>query len=168
MLCVGWQLFADVSAQPSRPMFQRVKQSKKKKLEVSAIQRELPQALRSGTLFNGKDGCAMAQAVSRRPFTAKAQVQCRVSQSGIRSGQSGTGKGLTPSTSVFHCQISLQRCSITRKKTNHLHHRVARKRQGCGASVASAAGPFTTKAQACHDFDFSLNVTMGLYRTHAH
>jgi hypothetical protein len=48
------------------------------------------------------------------------------------------------------------RCSITcknKKKTAylslHLHHSVAQKPQGCGASVASAAGPFSKKKTEC-------------------
>jgi hypothetical protein len=46
-------------------------------------------------------GRAMAQAVSRRPPTAEA----RVSPCGICGGQSGTGTGFSPSTSVFPCQF---------------------------------------------------------------
>jgi hypothetical protein len=47
----------------------------------------------------------------------------------------------------FSLSISFHRCSITWKNenTNYLHHKVAQKPQGCGASVASAAGPFSTK-----------------------
>jgi hypothetical protein len=50
----------------------------------------------------------------------------------------------------FPLSISFHRCSITRKRTKiiiivifitGLH----KKPQGCGASVASAAGPFNTK-----------------------
>jgi hypothetical protein len=47
----------------------------------------------------------MAQAVSRRPLTAEARVRSRVSPRGICGGQSGTGTGLFPSTSVFPCQF---------------------------------------------------------------
>jgi hypothetical protein len=50
--------------------------------------------------------------------------------------------------------ISFHRCSITRKRAKKiiiifiigLHN----KPQGCGASVASAAGPFTTKKNFTH------------------
>jgi hypothetical protein len=46
----------------------------------------------------------MAQAVSRRPLTAEARVRAQVSARGIYSGQSGTGTGFSPSSSVFPCQ----------------------------------------------------------------
>jgi hypothetical protein len=46
----------------------------------------------------------------------------------------------------FLLSISFHRCSITmekQKKPHHLHHRVPQiSLQGCGASVAPAAGPF--------------------------
>jgi hypothetical protein len=38
----------------------------------------------------------MAQAVSRRPLTAGAQVRVRVGPYGICGGQSGTGTGFSP------------------------------------------------------------------------
>jgi hypothetical protein len=50
-------------------------------------------------------GRAMAQAVSRRPPTAEARVRSQVSPYGICGGQSSTGKGFSPSTSVFPCQF---------------------------------------------------------------
>jgi hypothetical protein len=95
-------------------------------------------------------GRAMAQAVSRRPPTAEARFQSRVSPCGICGGQSGTGT-VFPEYFGFPLSISFHRCSITRKRAKiiiiivifiiGLHN----KPQGCGASVASAAGPFTTK-----------------------
>jgi hypothetical protein len=47
----------------------------------------------------------MVQAVSRRPLTAKARVRSGVSPCGICGGQSGTGTGFSPSTSVFPFQF---------------------------------------------------------------
>jgi hypothetical protein len=49
-------------------------------------------------------GRAMAQIVSRRPLTAEARVRTRVNPCGICGGQSGTGTGFSPSSSVFPCQ----------------------------------------------------------------
>jgi hypothetical protein len=87
----------------------------------------------------------MAQAVSRRPLTAEARVPSWVSPCEICGGQSGIGTGFSPSNSVFPCQFNFTGAPLHEKKTNHLHHRLHNKLQGCGASVASAAGPFTTE-----------------------
>jgi hypothetical protein len=43
----------------------------------------------------------MAQVVSRRPLTAKGRVRTRVNPCGIYDGQSGSGIGFSPSSSVF-------------------------------------------------------------------
>jgi hypothetical protein len=56
--------------------------------------------------FPFQKGRAMSLAVSRRPLTADARVRCRVDPCGICGGQSGTGTGLSPSTSVVPCQYN--------------------------------------------------------------
>jgi hypothetical protein len=57
-------------------------------------------------------GHALAQVVSRRPLTAEALVHARVNPYKICGGQSGTGTGFSPSSSVFpsiyHSTITLQ------------------------------------------------------------
>jgi hypothetical protein len=49
-------------------------------------------------------GRAMAQVVNHRPITAEARVRARLNPCGICGGQSGTGTGFSPSSSVFPCQ----------------------------------------------------------------
>jgi hypothetical protein len=79
------------------------------------------------------EGRAMAHAVSRRPPTAEARVRSRVNPCGICGGQSGTGTGFSPSTSVFPRQFHSTGAPLLvkmKKKTDHLslhlHHRVAK------------------------------------------
>jgi hypothetical protein len=54
----------------------------------------------------------MAQAASSRPLTAEARVRARISSRGICGGQSLTGTGFCPSSSVFPCQYHSTLLSI--------------------------------------------------------
>jgi hypothetical protein len=86
----------------------------------------------------------MAQAVSRRPLTAEVWVRSQVDPCGVCGGQSGTGTGFSPSTSVFFCQFHSTGAPLhekTKKKLIIFITGLHNKPQGCGASVASAAGP---------------------------
>jgi hypothetical protein len=68
-----------------------------------------------------KKGRAIAQVVSRRPLTAEARVRAPVNPCGICGGQSGTGTGFSPSSTIFPCQyISFQGPSGSEAK---LHER---------------------------------------------
>jgi hypothetical protein len=91
----------------------------------------------------------MAQAVSRQPLTEETRVRSRVSPCGICGGQSGTGTGFSPSSSVFPCHFHSTGAPLLGKKKKKLNiflfifiAGLHNKPQGCGASVASAAGPF--------------------------
>ena len=86
-------------------------------------------------------GRAMAQAVSRRPLTAEARVRSRVGPCGICSGQSGTETVFSPVNFIPPVLYYTGK----RKKLIIFITGLHNKPKGCGASVASAAGPFTTK-----------------------
>jgi hypothetical protein len=89
----------------------------------------------------------MAQAISRRPLTAETRVRSRVSPCGICGGQSGTGTGFSPSTSVVPCHFHSTGAPLHGRNEKlvifitGLHN----KPEGCGASIVFTAGPFITK-----------------------
>jgi hypothetical protein len=103
-------------------------------------------------------GRAMAQAVSHRPVTAEVRVRSRVTSCGICCGQSGTGTGFSPSTSVLPCRFHSIGAPLHGEMKTLIIIIVMvfitglyNKLQGCGASVASAAGPFSTKKSKLHE-----------------
>jgi hypothetical protein len=87
-------------------------------------------------------GRAMAQAVSRQPPTAEALVRSRFSLCGICGGQSGTGTGFSPSTSVFVSHFPSTGAPLLAKMTKktddlslHIYHK------GCTISLKAAMRP---------------------------
>jgi hypothetical protein len=108
-------------------------------------------------------GRVMAQAVSRRPLTEEAQVRSPVSPCGICDGRIGSGTGFSATISVFSCQFHTIGAPLhgTTKKLIIFITGLHNMSQGCGASVPSAAGPFTTKRGGglAHHTDSSCHVS---------
>jgi hypothetical protein len=107
----------------------------------------------------------MAEAVSRRLPIAEARVRSRVSPCGICGGQSGPGTGFSSSSSVFPCQFHSTGAPLLGKGQKiiiifilGLHN----KPQGCGASIVSATGPFTTKKKKLStcEFQYISNISL--------
>jgi hypothetical protein len=94
-------------------------------------------------------GRAMAQAVSRRPLTAGPGFDPRPVHVGFVVDKVALGQ-VFPRVLRFSPSISFHECFITRKTKNEssLSQGLHNKPQGCGASVASAAGSFTTKKKS--------------------
>jgi hypothetical protein len=99
----------------------------------------------SGHVTKYKQGRAMAQAVSRRPLTADVRVRSWVkSMWDLWWTKWHWDRFLSPSTTVFPCRFHSTGAPLhgkTKKLITGLHN----KPQGCGASLASTAGPFTKK-----------------------
>jgi hypothetical protein len=62
--------------------------------------------VKEGFVFKNPGGRAISQAVSRRPLTAEAQARAQVIPCGICGGQSGTGTGFSPSSSIPPVNVS--------------------------------------------------------------
>jgi hypothetical protein len=110
----------------------------------------------------------MAQAVSRRPLTAEARVRSRVSPCETCGGQVALGQVFPPSTSVFSCKFHSSGAPLQGKTktriifTTGLH----KKPQGCGASVAFAAGPFIPLKKKIKSFTSTVSFNpLNNYRT---
>jgi hypothetical protein len=100
----------------------------------------------------------MAQAVSRRPVTAQARIRSRVSSCGICGGQILHWDRFIPRYFGFPLQFHSTDVPLhgkTKKKLIIFIIELHNKPQGCDASVASAAGPFTKKY-----FDYMQNSQM--------
>jgi hypothetical protein len=78
----------------------------------------------------------MVEAVSCWPFTAEARVRARVTPYGICGGPSGTGTGISPSSSVFPCQ----------------YHSIIAPYQGRGVHVTGVSAAYTFKLNKKHSF----------------
>jgi hypothetical protein len=100
----------------------------------------------------------MALTISHRPVSAEGRVRSRVCQCGICGGQSGTGTGFSPSISALHYKEKRKKKLII--FITGLHNQP----EDCGASVASAAGPFTIKKTAlCNTYARHLSVLRSIH-----
>jgi len=67
-------------------------------------------------------GHAMAWKLSDWPLTMEAQVQSQASESEICDGESATGTGFAPSTSLFFCQYHSTNASHSFIHLPLIHH----------------------------------------------
>jgi hypothetical protein len=96
-------------------------------------------------------------------------VRSRVGPRGICGGQSGIGAGFSPITSVFPCHFHSTGAPLhwkIKKKLIIFITGLHNKPQGCGASVASAAGPFTTKTNLMICWDIIVRAREWIYFMH--
>ena len=94
---------------------------------------------------NARNGRAMAQAVSCRPPTAEARVRSRGQSIWDLWWAKWHWDRFFSEYFGFPLSLLFHRCSITKKKLIIFITELDNKPQGYGASVASAAGHFTTK-----------------------
>jgi hypothetical protein len=86
-------------------------------------------------------GRAMAQSVSCRLLTAEAWVRSRVSPYGICGGQSGTGTGFSPSSSVVRCQFHSTGAPLIGKMEKISSSFSLSSSQSCTRSLKAAVRP---------------------------
>jgi hypothetical protein len=90
-------------------------------------------------------GCAMAQAVSRLPLTEEARVRSRVGPCGICGGKVALGQvylRVLRFSPVNFIPPMLHENGKAEKTSSSSSQGCTISFQGCGASVASATGPF--------------------------
>jgi hypothetical protein len=100
----------------------------------------------------------MAQSVSRRPLTAEARVRSRVSPYGICGVKVALGQVFPRVLLFFPVSFIPPVLHYTKKKLIIFITGLHNKPQGCGAPIASAAGPFTTKI---YEYNKYLNCPLG-------
>jgi hypothetical protein len=72
----------------------------------------------------------MAKAVSLRRLTAEARFRSRFTPSEICDGESGTGTGFSPGTSVFLCQYHSSNAPYSSSSAGYPYHKDKRAKPG--------------------------------------